>query len=66
MKTNHPHEWTITLRGKTRSKTVSFVGRLDEALAEADELESGVPFVVLEYTVTRGKRVKANNEVTHG
>ena len=54
MKTNHPHQWLITLRGKTRTKTVRFIGTLDAALAEADEQESAVAFVVIEFVVTRG------------
>lgn len=60
MKSNHPHNWTITLRGKTRTKTAAFVGRLDEALHEADVIESGVAFTVLKYVITRGTRVLAN------
>lgn len=58
MKSNHPHNWTITLRGKTRTKTEAFVGTLDEALHEADVMESGAAFTVIEYVITRGKRVK--------
>jgi len=58
MKANHPHRWLIKLVGKTECKRGSFVGRLDEALAHADEMESGVRFVVLEYTITRRERVK--------
>ena len=46
------------MRGKTRSKTVSFIGTLDEALHEADVEESNVVFTVIEFVVTRGLRVK--------
>lgn len=60
MKRNDPYNWTITLRGKTRAKIFNFVGRLDEALAEADEQESSVAFTVLEYRITRYKQAKAN------
>lgn len=62
MKRNDPYNWTITLRGKTRAKIFNFVGRLDEALAEADEQESSVAFTVVKYVVTRGKRALANAE----
>ena len=72
MKTNHPHEWTITLVGKKRPqssekktppmKILSFIGRLDEALAEADVQESNVCFTVVEFRVIRGKRVKRAEE----
>jgi len=63
MKRNDPYHWTVTLRGKTRAKKSAFVGRLDEALHEADELESNVAFTVIEYRIVRGKRAKANNKV---
>lgn len=62
MKRNDPYHWTITLTGKTQSKTVPFVGRLDEALHEADELECNVAFTVLEYRITRYKQAKANKQ----
>jgi hypothetical protein len=58
MKANAPHEWVITLLGKRHHKRVRFIGRLDEALAKADELESNVRWVVHHYVVSRGKRVK--------
>lgn len=64
MKTNHPHEWAITLRGKSRSKKFNFTGTLDEALHEADVLESNVAFTVLKYIITRGLRVKKTTGVT--
>jgi hypothetical protein len=54
MKKNTAHKWLITLRGKTRNKTVPFVGILDAALAEADEQECRVEFVVIELVLTRG------------
>jgi len=61
MKRNDPYHWTVTLRGKTRAKKSAFVGRLDEALHEADELESNVAFTFIEYRIVRGKRAKANH-----
>ena len=62
MKRNDPYNWTITLLGKTRTKTAAFVGTLDEALNEADVMESNVVFTVIEYVVTRGKRSLANDQ----
>ncbi len=53
MKRNDPHHWTIKLVGKTKIKTTDFKGRLDEALAEADVMESGVPFTVVQFVITR-------------
>ena len=58
MKANHPHVWWITLTGKTECKRAIFNGRLDEALAHADELESAVRFVVLKFSIARRERVK--------
>lgn len=66
MKRNDPYHWTITLFGKTLAKELAFVGRLDEALDTADQEESAVAFTVIEFKVTRGKRAKANTEVSHG
>jgi len=56
MKRNEPHHWRITLRGKKRVKRLLFSGRLDEALAEADQQESAVAFTVLQYVITRRHR----------
>jgi hypothetical protein len=57
MKSNPAHQWKITLRGKSRAKSFLFFGPLDAALAAADERESEVPFVVVKFIVTRGRRV---------
>lgn len=62
MKRNDPYHWKITLRGKTRAKVVPFVGTLDAALDEADQLESNVAFTVIEYRIKRGQRSKANDD----
>lgn len=62
MKRNDPYHWAITLRGKTRSKVVPFVGTLEAALDAADQEESAVAFTVVEFKVTRG--AKANNKLT--
>lgn len=63
MKRNDPCHWTITLRGKTRSKIVPFVGTLDAALDAADQEESSVAFTVIEYRIVRGKRARANHRI---
>ena len=57
MKANPTHQWKITLRGRSRAKSFLFFGPLDAALAAADERESEVPFVVVKFIVTRGRRV---------
>lgn len=62
MKRNDPYHWTITLFGKVRAKEIEFVGRLDEALSKADELECGVPFTVIAFKITRGKRAKNKSQ----
>jgi len=58
MKANNPHLWRITLFGRNHSKSVWFTGRLDEALAEADVLESGVRWVVFNYMIIRCRKPK--------
>jgi len=58
MKGNAPHHWTICLFGARASCVEPFVGRLDEALAAADELESSVSFTVLRFEVIRGARAR--------
>lgn len=55
MKANDPHHWLITLSGKTARKCSVFTGTLDEALSEADVMESSVRFAVTEFKITRGK-----------
>ena len=58
MKANPVRQWDIILWGRKQAKSRRFIGRLDEALAYADEMESGVRFAVLEYTIKRVERVK--------
>jgi hypothetical protein len=56
MKTNHSYHWTIWLYGKKHTFVETFTGTLDEALSQADVLESVVRFQVIRYEVIRGER----------
>jgi hypothetical protein len=59
MKANHPHVWDIVLQGRKCCERCYFEGTLDEALHEADVMESGVRFAVIKFMITRLERVKA-------
>ena len=64
MKPNNPHHWIIDLHGVKPKRvdfhTAKFVGTVDAALSEADELESEVSFDVTQIVLTRGKRARRN------
>ena len=53
MKANATHTWWIKLSGKTQCKRAVFTGTVDEALAEADVMESQVRWVVYAFELKR-------------